>query len=263
MRERQVSSIDVSVRRPPDDGTGVVAAPRDKGGRRWTVIGIGVLAALAAAGLVLAWLRWGQFDPSRVGVQIPQSQAPWYSLVQLLQVAGVCVALATCGFQISNRMRHRHPEAQRHLGRVYLGAVYTAVLFALVQGVFWAFSVVTTVAEVVFLPLWTAVTTYAFVLGRQGRVLDQRRWMLRSFALTVSIVVKLLLDPLIAVLLDRQLNTRFGGDLDIYMQMKDSTLSWLSLTIVLIAVEWWLERDQLRRSTRPTSTVDAVAGSHS
>jgi hypothetical protein len=34
------------------------------------------------------------------------------------------------------------------------------------------------------------------------------------------------------------------------MQVKDSTLTWLSLVIVLLAVEWWLERDQLRRSVR-------------
>jgi hypothetical protein len=250
MQETQLSSLDRSGRQTPDDGAGVVAAPRNTRRRRWIGIGIGVLAAMAAPGLVLAWLRWGKYDPSQVGVQIPESQAPWYSLVLLLQVMGVCVAIATCGFQISKRMRRSHPVAQRYLGRVYLGAVYVAVVFATVQGIFWAYSVVTTISQVVFLPLWAAVTTYAFVLRRQGRIVDERRWMLRSFGLTVSIVVELLLDPLIIVLLDTELHSRYGGSMDIYMQMKDSTLNWLSLVIVLLAVEWWLERDQLRRSVR-------------
>ncbi len=56
-------------------------------------------------------------------------------------------------------------------------------------------------------PLWLTVTAIGVVQIRQRRVADHRRWMIRSFALTMSIVINRLVGVPIFVALYLLLGT--------------------------------------------------------
>lgn len=225
------------------------------GSRRWgRDIALGLLAAYALTALVIAWSRWGKFDPAmgsqareRVGISLSPTEHPWYYPMLLLHIVGASVALATCVFQIWPWLRRTHPRVHRYVGRVYVFAgVVPGAIFALVVQAFWPFSVVTAFSQVVMALLWLSVTLYGFVLRRQGRIADHRRWMFRSFALTCTVLVELTINPIVELIINTQLHTRLASSLDIFMQVKDTNENWLGLTICLVAVEWKLERERIR-----------------
>ncbi len=226
-----------------------------RGRRSWgRNVALGLLALFALTALAITWSHWGKFDPGagsqereRVGLSLSPAEHPWYYPMLLLHIVGASVALATCMFQIWPWLRRVHPRVHRYVGRVYVFAgVYPGAVFAIVVQVFWPFSAATVLSQVVPAALWVAVTTYGVVLRRQGRIAEHRRWMLRSFALTVTALAVLVIDPLVDLVIGTQLHTRLVGSMDIFLQVKDANENWLGLVICLVAVEWKLELDRLR-----------------
>lgn len=234
--------------------------PRGRG----STIALVVLAVCVVIALYIAWERWGRLDPDLgsqareiAHIKLSPAEHPWYFPMLFLHILAASVALATSVFQVWPWLRRRFPQVHRNVGRVYIfGGVYPAVFFGLVVQVFWAFSVPTAISQIVPLALWTAVTTCGLVQRRRGRIVEHRRWMLRSFALTALVLIELAIDPFVQLLVRTELHTRLGGNMDIYMQMKDTTENWLGLTIAIISVEWWLERERHRPSA---TAVEAAA----
>jgi hypothetical protein len=71
--------------------------------------------------------------------------------------------------------------------------------------------------------------------------------MLRSFALTCSVLLGIALQGPIDILVG--MDPRFS-DPAVLAPVSIATESWTSFAVCFIAVEWWLERDLLRRSAR-------------
>ncbi|WP_431873270.1 DUF2306 domain-containing protein [Amycolatopsis sacchari] len=245
MKDAELSSVDLAP--PSGPGTSTPAPPRRIRGRHVAVV---LLALYVLAALVVAWQRWGQFDPNVSSqareiahIELDPAQHPWYFPMLLLHVTASSIALATAVFQIWPWLRRAHPRAHRTIGRVYAFAgVYPAVFFALVVQAFWAFSVPTAISQIVPLILWTATTTYGIVLRRRGRIEEHRRYMLRSFALTCLVLMELTIDLPVQLLIGIQFHSRLGSNMDIYMQVKDTTENWLGLVLMFVIVELWLER---------------------
>jgi uncharacterized membrane protein len=144
----------------------------------------------------------------------------------------------------------------RSVGRVYVVAgVWPAAASALVLATVWPFGPVSALSDIVLALLWGSVTTYGFVLGRRRRYRDHRRWMLRSFALTISILFNRLLGLPIWLFLSSRIDTMFGGDELAMQQAASAIATWLPWTLAFIAVEWWLDHDQ-RRESRALGQAD-------
>lgn len=225
-------------------------AARPRRRRHAPAIVLGLFAALVVAFLVFVWWRYYTFDPAKG--RLSPDEHPWFFPMLILHIASSSLAVATSTLQIWPWLRRRHRRVHRISGRVYvLAGVYPAATTSVVLTLWWPTSPLVSFRDLFVSVLWVAITTYGFMLARQRRVADHRRWMLRSFALTTPLNI---LGPLIAfpvhMILQPQLNTWFEGNKDMLGQASAATRLWLSFAIVVVAVEWWLERDQLRRSAR-------------
>lgn len=212
-------------------------------------VAIVLLALYVIAALVIAWQRWGQFNPNVSSqareiahIQLDPEQHPWYFPMLLLHVTFSSIALATAVLQIWPWFRRTHPRGHRIVGRVYAyGGVFPAVFFAFVVQAFWAFSVPTAISQVVPLLLWLGTTTYGIMMRRRGRYEVHRRYMLRSFALTSLVLIELTIDLPVQLLIGVQFHSRLHSSMDIYMQVKDTTENWLGLVLLFVIVTLWLE----------------------
>jgi len=105
---------------------------------------------------------------------------------QLLIPHTICglLALLAGPMQFSSRLRQRHPQFHRVLGRIYLISVFIG-----------AFTVIGLAAGRPGLPgtsmqaaAWIVCTTAAFVTARNRQIVQHRQWMIRSYAVTFTFV---------------------------------------------------------------------------
>lgn len=67
--------------------------------------------------------------------------------------------------------------------------------------------------------------------------------MIRSFALTMSIITNRVWAVVWTIALSPQLSTTFGGNETLMVYAIAGLSGWLGWVIPLLAAEWWLERD--------------------
>lgn len=227
-------------------------------------IAFGLLVAAVIVFIGVSVPRYLTFDPTEG--RLSPSEHPLFFPVLLPHIFGGTVAMSCAVLQIWPWLRRRHIRVHRYAGRVYLfGGVLPASCGALVLASVWPFGPVSALSDIVLASLWLSVTTYGFVLARRRRYADHRRWMLRSFALTISIIFNRLLGMPIGLILSTQVDTMFGGNELAMQQAVSASSTWLPWTLAFITVEWWLDREQ-RRPARPRAspadgalTGDAVA----
>ena len=105
---------------------------------------------------------------------------------QLLIPHTICglLALLAGPMQFSSRLRQRHPQFHRVLGRIYLISIFIG-----------AFTGIGLAAGRPGLPgtsmqaaAWIVCTTAAFVTARNRQIVQHRQWMIRSYAVTFTFV---------------------------------------------------------------------------
>lgn len=214
-------------------------APRRRWWRRpW----VGPLMVLAVAFLAFSLPPYLTFDPSRSRVPQPAGFAPHYPLLVAHVLFG-SVAMLTCCLQIWPWFRQRHPAAHRRIGRVYVfGGVLPAGLLGLTIGAVSPFGPALRVSNVILALLWLTFTGIGLRMARLRRLGDHRRWMVRSFALTMSIVTNRVWAVLMLIVLAPRLSTTFGGDETRLVQTIAGLTGWLGWTTTLLFTEWWLRR---------------------
>jgi uncharacterized membrane protein len=109
---------------------------------------------------------------------------------------GGAIALALGPFQFLDSIRARHLAIHRWIGRLYLSAIVLGggtglVLAARSQG-----GLVAHVGFGLLAVAWLASSGAAYVAIRRGRIPEHRRWMTRSFALTLAAVALRIYLPL-------------------------------------------------------------------
>ncbi|MCY0990768.1 DUF2306 domain-containing protein [Nannocystis sp. ILAH1] len=95
-------------------------------------------------------------------------------------------------------------------------------------------------SSLVLAPLWLTVTAIGVVQIRQRRVADHRRWMIRSFALTMSIVINRLVGVPIFVALYLLLGT---SDEQTLQRIGAPIVAWSSWILAVVLVERCLRRE--------------------
>ena len=196
--------------------------------------------------LVLFIPKYLRFDPA-VG-RLSPAEHPVYFPVLLLHVFGATVAMATVVLQVWPWLRRRHPRLHRFTGRIFVFAgVWPAAVGALVISFVWPFGPVSALSDITLAVLWATCATYGWALARKGRIVEHRRWMMRSFALTISIIFNRLLGLPASMILAAQLNTTFGGDRLAMEQATAAVTTWLPWTVTFIVVEVLLDREERRR----------------
>jgi uncharacterized membrane protein YozB (DUF420 family) len=197
---------------------------------------------VAAAFLAFSVPPYLTLDPSLSRLPTPPGNDIYYPLLVAHVLFGT-VAMVTACFQIWPSFRAQHRRGHRLTGRIYVFAgVLPASLLGLYIGWHTTAGPSVRVANLVGSALWLTVTIIGYRLARQRRYADHRRWMSRSFALSMSIVLSRVLNIVATIVLTPQIDTTFGGSEEL---MKYSALSigvWLSPLLLLFLTEWLLDR---------------------
>jgi uncharacterized membrane protein len=144
-------------------------------------------------------------------------------------IAAGAVAMILGAFQVNARIRQRYLSRHRWLGRVYVGAVFIGAPSGLVLATVSEGGWITHVAFGLLAVLWLATTAMAFVLIRARNIVAHRRWMMRSYALTLAAVMLRIYIPA-AIISGMSFEAAYPA------------ISWLCWVPNLIIAEWLIRR---------------------
>lgn len=125
------------------------------------------------------------------------------------------IALLSGPPQFSTRLRRRHLRLHRILGRVYVGAVFTAATLALIISQGGPFTVATWVQA----SCWIVCTLLAFLTARNRHIVQHRQWMIRSYAVTFTFI-----------------SVRIPNPWPAYYNLSDATNSVIIIVVTFLSV---------------------------
>ncbi|MEV6227546.1 DUF2306 domain-containing protein [Saccharopolyspora shandongensis] len=215
--------------------------------RWWRRPWVGPLALVAVAFVVVSVPRYLTLDPALSLVPPAAGFAPHFPMLVAHVLFG-SVAILSCCFQVWPAFRRRYPVAHRWIGRAYVFAgVLPAAVMAMVIGAVSPFGPVARVSNVLLGLVWFGCTVAGWRAGRARRFGDHRKWMVRSFVLTVSTVTNRVWAVVASVVLGPQLETTFGGNEQYLMSTIGGLTTWLGWVVPLILAQLWLERRPAKR----------------
>ena len=221
------------------DAPAVVTRPSSP--RWWQRPWILPLAAVVVLFVAFSLPPYLSLDPARSRVPTPAGFPAHYPLLVAHVIFG-SVALLTAVLQVWPWLRQRHPAAHRRIGRVYVfGGVLPAGLLGLPVGAFGPFGPVARASNVLLAVVWLTATVTGYRMARRRRYADHRRWMIRSFALTASIITNRIWGVAAYLLLAPQLATTFHGDEVLFSWTIAGLSTWLGWVGTLLVAECWLE----------------------
>jgi uncharacterized membrane protein len=193
-------------------------------------------------------------NPARSRVPQPDTLGVVHYWTLVPHVLFGSIALATAVLQIWPWLRRNHPVLHRRTGRVYVFAgVLPAGLAALVVGAFTPYGPVTRASDVLLAALWLFTTLTGWRHARRHRYADHRRWMIRSFALTASIITNRIWGIVWFIALAPSLDTTFHGDEVLFTWTISALSAWLGWTLPFLAAELWIERTRRPAKPRPAA----------
>ncbi|HEX2299151.1 MAG TPA: DUF2306 domain-containing protein, partial [Pseudonocardiaceae bacterium] len=227
-------------------------SPPRTGARRRQLRWFVPLAVVCVAFVAFSVPPYLTFDPSQSRLPGTRDGFPLYYPLLVTHIVFGSVALLAGCLQVWPWFRRHHPAAHRMIGRVYLfGGVLPAGIAVLGVAPLSSTGFVSQVGNTFLALLWLPTTIAGYRMARQRRFAEHREWMIRSFALTTSIVVNRVWVILLVVVLSPQVDTTFGGDQDAMITAAANASVWLSWVVNLLVAEWWLQRGRARALRQP------------
>lgn len=212
---------------------------------RWVV----PLAVVSVAFVAFVLPPYLTLDPGQSRLPGLREGFPLYYPLLVTHIFFGSVALLAGCMQVWPWFRQRYPAAHRVIGRVYLfGGVLPAGIAVLGVAPLSSTGFVSQVGNTMLALLWLPITITGYRMARQRRFAEHREWMIRSFALTTSIVVNRLWVVVFIVALSPQLDTTYGGDETAMINAAAGASVWMSWVVNLLVAEWWLQRGRARRA---------------
>jgi uncharacterized membrane protein YozB (DUF420 family) len=211
--------------------------PAEAARRWWRRPWVAPLALVVAVFLAYSVPPYLTLDPAQSRVPAPPGFAAHYWLLGAHITFGT-IAIVGVILQIWPWLRQNHPVAHRRIGRVYIfvGAIPAAVMAATIGAVS-PFGPVIAAIDVVAALLWLGFTVAGWRAVRQRRFADHRKWMIRSFAMTMHTLMTRALSPFGFLLVMPRISDK--TELILNAATVSGVLSVLSL---LLLSQWWLDR---------------------
>lgn len=180
-----------------------------------------VVAAYALAILALPTLRPG----------IVRGLLAGHPVAAAAHFAGGALALVAGALQWHSGLRIRHRAIHRWIGRAYLLAILAAGTAGLRLALDAFGGPMARAGFAVLAMAWLVSTLLGWRRARQRQYAAHRRWMARSYALTLAAVTLRLYLPA----------SQMAG---IDFQLAYPAIAWLCWVPNLMVAEWWLRRDR-------------------
>jgi uncharacterized membrane protein len=228
--------------------------PSESGRRRvrtrwWRRPWVAPLAVVAVGFLIYALPPYLSLDPAQARLQ-PGPDSPWFYPLLVTHIFLGSVAILCATVQVWPWLRRTHPRMHRITGRIYVAAVLPAAVCVAIIAPMTIYGLNARVANTMLALLWFGTTAAGFVTARRRQFGQHRVWMLRSFALTFSIVANRVWTMVILILFVPGIIT--GVDVDeVLLHQAIGVATWTSWVVNLLIVEWWLHRP-----TSPRAAVD-------
>ena len=201
-------------------------------------------------------------DPSRARLAPLPDNPVFYPLLVTHILLGSIVLLTGC-LQLWPWLRRAHPTVHRWSGRIYVAALLPAAVAVIIIAPLTRFGPNQQVANTTLGVLWLIFTILGYRAVRQRRFADHREWMIRSVALSFSIVANRVWTMVcLAAFAPSALS---GGPVDeAELAQAVGVASWASWVVNLLIAEGWLHHSR-RRRPRPVrsdhrSRLPAEAG---
>lgn len=252
------------VRTPAVAGQSAAPGPAGRGRSWWRRPWMVPLAVVAAGFIYLYVPRYLTFKRSESLIPDPPGFPLHYPLLVGHVIFGT-VALVTLCLQVWPWLRTKHPKIHRYSGRIYVfGGAIPSGLLAVTVGASSPDGIGVRLSTVTSGTLWLICTTIGYVMIRQRRYADHRRWMLRSFGLAMSIVASRALGKLYQHTILPPPHTVDPAQLQAWGQTLAGLASWPGWILPLLAVEWWVvereasARNRARLARRKAASVESV-----
>ena len=163
----------------------VKTIPFESGVRRGAYVILWSICAILCAGLAIFSYRYvlsvGMVPPI---IARNVLKDPWL----LIHVAGAATALLVGPVQFSSRLRARFGWLHRWIGRTYVVSCLVGGVAGFLLALGASTGPISTIGFGTLAILWIVTTSFAWRRAMQGRFVDHRAWMIRSFALTFAAV---------------------------------------------------------------------------
>ncbi|WP_237048280.1 DUF2306 domain-containing protein [Lentzea guizhouensis] len=187
----------------------------------------------------------------RAAARVQSDWGPHYALL-VVHVVFASVAILACVLQVWPWFRGRYPVWHRRVGRVYVwGGVLPAGVSGWIIGYMTPFGPVAWSSNVLMATLWLLFTWLGWRAARRREFRDHRKWMIRSFALTVSIISNRIWGAVAFIVLDGRIPEE-----DVQNTIAGIS-TWMGWVVPLLIAQWWLERKP-KRKTAPAVQRETV-----
>ncbi|GIO16726.1 hypothetical protein J19TS2_62810 [Cohnella xylanilytica] len=197
--------------------------------RWWLLVAVSLGVMLAFSAPYLA------FDPDASRVDV--SSSAWHYPLLVAHILTALVALATGFAQFSERLRSRKPAAHRYAGRAYVASVFVSGILAFALAAFIA-DFAKAVSFLTLSALWLFTSWQGYRYARRRRFADHRRWMIRSFGLTLVAVSGRVLMPVLLLLYYALNGFSLPGGREGMVEEALNVNIWAGLVANFILVEW-------------------------
>jgi uncharacterized membrane protein len=200
-----------------------------------------VVGALAIAGVVIVLLRVAELTETFLSGVLPPANSydagfARRPLLTLLHIIAGFIFVVLGPLQFVTKIRTRHINLHRWCGRIYVASALVVGVTALGLGIFVGFGgAVETAAVTVFSLLFLVFLGRALFHIRRLEVPAHREWMIRAFALGLSVVT---MRPLIG-LLSAFTNFSFAESLGVSF--------WVAFPLHLALAETWVVATRAQR----------------
>ncbi|MFM9983608.1 MAG: DUF2306 domain-containing protein [Flavobacteriales bacterium] len=130
-----------------------------------------------------------RFDVSFLQTKVEEVQWPYYRVAFYVHVYTSMFALIAGFTQFSRRIRIKYTAIHRAIGKTYF---YVVVFLSGPSGFIMAYHAnggwTSQLAFLLLAALWIISTIMAVTTIQKGNVIDHRKWMMRSYALTLSAI---------------------------------------------------------------------------
>jgi hypothetical protein len=216
---------------------------------------VALLAVYSVGFAVWGAYRYVAFN-SALARNVPRSDVVFHYPLFATHVLFGAVAMSLGWLQVWPWLRNNHRRVHRFVGRTYLFAgVFPAGLLALPVAVLTTSGQAVRAALFTLAVLWLSVSVAGLRAAMRHKYDLHRRWMLRSVALTTSIITLRLVYYSFHYLTTSTLGDTYLAQPRLVVTEAYSTAIWLSIAAHLLFVEWYLLRPKRRARAATAAPV--------